>query len=151
MEIDFDFSKYWKIKYLYFPDHGSAVRLTPLRLEAAPEFSVRAGSAHPNFRNIEVQHYRRRNHWTREGSSLPWIRSLEAWAGKTESIVLKDRLQQSNKKTNKQFFLSRKDWKFSSFRRPSLSQILSYVYAYADYQHKEWVYEQNSVTSFFSH
>jgi hypothetical protein len=71
MKIDFDFSKYWKIEYLYFPDRGSAVRLTPLRVEAASEFSVRAGSAHPNFRNIEVQHYRRRSRWTREGSSLP--------------------------------------------------------------------------------
>jgi hypothetical protein len=87
MKIDFDFSKYWKIEYLYFPDRGSA---------------------HPNFRNIKVQHYRQRNRWTREGSSLPWIRNLEAWAGKTESIFSKGRLQQSNKKPNKQFFVKKR-------------------------------------------
>ena len=131
---------YWRKpnRFLIIEMEHSYLCNTQEFVEAAPKLFLRVRSAHPNFRNIKVQHCRGWNRWIRKDSSLPWIRSLQVWASKTEFIFLEDRLRQSYKKPK----LFRQKWIENVFRRESLSHILNYVYTYADYQHKKWLYEK---------
>jgi hypothetical protein len=60
-----------------------------------------------------------------------------AWVGKwvnpSDNITdICHVLATEQQKLNKQVSFVQKDWKFSSFWRQSLSEILSHVYAYAD-------------------